>query len=103
MEKAQLMVGQRLCLADVIEYQGERLIVALWFANPSLGLRRPEIVIPLASTAHQTDENPRVLIRHYVEGVFPEGLLSGQISNEEAQRFQARKGPDVTFPMETSQ
>lgn len=100
MDKAELMVGQHLCHADVIEYEGELLLVALWFGNPSLGLRRPERVIPLASLDFQTDENPHTLARYRVNGVFPDELFANDVSNAVATKFQARQGPNVTFPLE---
>lgn len=100
MEKAELMVGRHLCHADVIEYEGELFLVALWFANPSLGLRRPERVIPLASLDFLTDENPKSLVRYRINGALPGELFATEISDAVARRFRARRGPNVTFPLE---
>ena len=99
-QSAGIMVQDRITIHDVIEHQGEQLIVVLWFANRDLGVKRPEYVVPLKSVPHHDlSSDPRFPYRWGVDGVFPGSLFDGTASRAERRRFGVRKGPDVTFPL----
>lgn len=99
MEKAQLMTDAGLAELDVIFYDGEYLLVCLWFANQALGLRRPEFVIPLSSLHVNDDPNLSLGARFLIDGVFPRGLFLAPPSPTSMKQFGVQKGPDVTFPL----
>jgi hypothetical protein len=103
MFSAGMMVDDRICVQETIEHEGEVLVVVLWYSNPKLGLRRPEYVIRLTSLKYQVnDSDPKFPYRYLVDGVFPKSLFDGTATQEERLRFHVRKGPNITFPLETT-
>lgn len=102
-QTAGLMVGDRLKVADVIENDGEALIVVLWFSNPSAGLRRPEYVLPLKSVRYLENTTDPHRPRYLVDGVFPASLFAGTASRNERRQFGVCKGPKIVLPLLSTQ
>lgn len=98
MEKALVMIGDRLHHLDVIQLKDEILIVFQWFWNEEQQLRRPEFVLPLTSVAHQLNETDPRLPRYLVSGDFPANIGDAD-AHLQRNLIGIRKGPDLVFPL----
>lgn len=102
-EKAAVWLDtQQMGFFDVIEHEGEKLIVLLWDGNIKLGLRRPALVLPLASAPHQDMGPGSHPFRYGVNPSFqlPMSIPDGRSSRSERRQYGVCKGPAVTFPLE---
>lgn len=103
-DRAWVMVVDRMGEFEVIEYKGVKLLVFVWKEVPFSKLRLPEIVIPLQTLDPTEAKDPQRTSPRYVCGaVLPATILAGTPSVEDIRRFQPRKGPPLTFPVETTQ
>ncbi len=91
------MTERHLVGANVIEYDGVKMLVVQWNANPTLGLRKPAQVILLSSIDHQWVDDPKSPYRVFVPGPLPIALLDGMASHEMREEFGVVAGPDITL------
>lgn len=97
-----IFVGDKFCAFDAIETANGILIVALWYGNPAEGLRRPEYVIPLSSVRHQVAPIGAGPVQFLVNDPMPKSLFDGSASRQMRRQFHVEKGPDITFPLQTT-
>ncbi|QPC87203.1 hypothetical protein GA830_10970 [Mesorhizobium sp. NBSH29] len=96
-----VMVNRRLCLTDAITHEGEVFFVLLWFSNKSEGQKRPEYVIHQSKVRHQDIGVGGRPCRYMISDPLPASLFDGTASRQERRQFGVRRGPDVTYPLET--
>ena len=77
----------------VIEYQGEKWLVATWLRQQATGTKYPDRIVPLKTLPHATQENG--LIRLGL--LMPIALLQPDAPSTLLQQFDAQVYPSVAL------
>ena len=75
----------------VIEFQGERWLVATWFVMRATGTRYPDRIIPMKALPHVTQADGMIRLGL----LMPIALLENEAPRELLQRFGAKEYPSL--------
>ena len=75
----------------VIEFQGEKWLVATWFLMRTTGTKYPDRIIPLKSLPHVTQDNGMIRLGL----LMPIELLHVEAPQELLQQFGAKEYPSL--------
>lgn len=92
------IIADKFTVFTGIEHEGEVWAVVEWTGNPTLGLRKPVLAIPLRLAAHKhLPDHPS--FRYFLSDPLPGSLFDGTASPEERRRYGVQRAPDVSLPM----
>lgn len=94
-----IMIENKLTAHDLLEHEGQKYVVVLWYANPDEGLRRPQYVLPLEKVAHQEVDDHSAPFPVLVNDPLPKALFDGTADRALRRRYGVQLGPSLELPL----